>query len=57
MICEPLLKTNAGEELLTTAERHELIQLRRQLRQVTMEWDILSKATAWFANKGNGIDK
>ena len=47
----------AGEGLLTTAERQELIQLRRQLRQVTMERDILAKATAWFANKGNGIDK
>ena len=57
MICEPLLQTNAGEGLLTTAERQELIRLRRQLRQVTMERDILAKATAWFANKGNGIDK
>jgi transposase len=42
---------------LTTAERQELAQLRRQLRQVTQERDILAKATAWFANKDSGIDK
>lgn len=42
---------------LTTAERQELATLRRQLRQVQMERDILAKATAWFANKDSGIDK
>ena len=42
---------------LTTAERQELALLRRQLRQVTQERDILAKATAWFANKDSGIDK
>lgn len=42
---------------LTTAERQELVQLRRQLRQITQERDILAKATAWFANKDSGIDK
>lgn len=42
---------------LTTSERQELAQLRRQLRQVTQERDILAKATAWFANKDSGIDK
>ena len=42
---------------LTTAERQELAQLRKQLRQVTMERDILAKATAWFANKDSGIDE
>ena len=38
---------------LTTAERQELAQLHKQLRQVTMERDILAKATAWFANNGD----
>ena len=42
---------------LTTAERQELAQLRKQLRQITMERDILEKATAWFANKDSGVDK
>lgn len=42
---------------LTTAEREEMARLKRQLRQVTLERDILAKATAWFANKDSGIDK
>lgn len=42
---------------LTTTERQELAMLRRELRQVKMERDILAKATAWFANKDSGIDK
>jgi transposase len=36
---------------LSTAERQELVELRRRLRQVQMERDILAKATAWFAGK------
>jgi transposase len=36
---------------LSAAERQELIELRRRLRQVQMERDILAKATAWFAGK------
>ena len=37
---------------LSASERQELIELRRKLRQVQMERDILAKATAWFANNG-----
>jgi transposase len=37
---------------LSAAERQELHELRRKLRQVQQERDILAKATAWFANKG-----
>jgi transposase len=36
---------------LSNAERQELHELRRKLRQVQQERDILAKATAWFANK------
>jgi len=36
---------------LNAAERQELIELRRKLRQVQQERDILAKATAWFASK------
>ena len=36
---------------LNAAERQELIELRRKLRQVQLERDILAKATAWFAGK------
>ena len=37
---------------LNAAERQELIELRRKLKQVQMERDISAKATAWFANNG-----
>ena len=38
---------------LSANERQELIELRRKLRQVQLERDILAKATAWFANNGD----
>ncbi len=38
---------------LSVSEREELARLRRQLRQVQMERDILAKATAWFAAKSD----
>ncbi len=38
-----------GETGLTTAEREELAPLRKQLREVTMERDILKEAAAYFA--------
>ena len=41
-----------GKEGLTSGEREELTRLRRELRRVQMERDILAKATAWFAAKG-----
>lgn len=40
---------------LSASERQELVELRRKLRQVQMERDILAKATAWFANNGAAI--
>ena len=36
---------------LTTAERAELTQLRRENRQLKVEREILSKAAAWFAQE------
>jgi transposase len=36
---------------LSATERQELVELRRKLRQVQQERDILAKATAWFAGK------
>ena len=41
-----------GKDGLSTTEREELSRLRRQVRQLQMERDILAKATAWFAAKG-----
>ena len=47
----PLARSNAPQGPLNAAERQELVELRRKLRQVQMERDILAKATAWFAGK------
>jgi transposase len=44
-----------GGNGLTTAEREELNQLRRENRQLRLERDILSKAAAWFARETNTI--
>ena len=48
----PPAAARGGEPIpLSAAERQELIELRRRLKQVQMERDILAKATAWFAVK------
>ena len=36
---------------LSTAERGELLRLRRENKQLRLERDILSRATAWFAGE------
>ena len=41
----------ARKDGLSSAEREELVRLRRELRQVKMEREILAKATAWFARE------
>jgi transposase len=40
---------------LTSAEREELTRLRRELRQLKLERDILAKAAAWFARESGSI--
>jgi len=42
-------------EGLTSAEREELVRLRREVKQLQQERDILSRATAWFAREANTI--
>jgi len=42
-----------GKEGMSTAEREELSRLRRQVRQLQQERDILAKATAWFASRSD----
>jgi transposase len=36
---------------LSTAEREELVRLRRENKQLRQERDILSRATAWLARE------
>ena len=40
-----------GDGGLTTAEREELVRLRRENKRLQMEREILSKAAAWFAQE------
>jgi transposase len=40
---------------LTSAEREELVRLRRENKQLKLEREILSKAAAWFAQETNVI--
>ena len=37
--------------VLTAAEKEELLRLRRENKQLRLERDILSRATAWFARE------
>jgi transposase len=40
---------------VTTGERDEINRLRREVRQLKLERDILSKAAAWFARETDVI--
>lgn len=45
-------KSLPGKDGLSSAEREELNRLRRENRRLQTERDILAKATAWFAARG-----
>jgi transposase len=40
---------------LTTPEREELRELKREIRQLRQERDILAKAAAWFARETGSV--
>ena len=42
---------------LTTAEREELVRLRRENRELKTEREILKKAAAWFARESDSSPK
>jgi transposase len=43
-----------GDGGLTTAEREELVRLRREIRQLKIEREILAKATTWLCVQKGG---
>lgn len=45
------------KDLLTSVEREELVKLRRENKQLKLEREILSKATAWFAREADTKSK
>lgn len=40
----------------TTAEQEEVRRLRREVRQLRLEREILAKAAAWFARETNALE-
>jgi transposase len=44
-----------GSGTLNHAEREELLRLRREVRQLKLEREILAKAAAWFARETNSV--
>jgi len=40
---------------LTTAEREELVRLRRETKRLRLEREILARAAAWFARETGSI--
>jgi transposase len=44
-----------ADPALSAAEREELARLRREVRQLRVERDILSRAAAWFARETGTI--
>ena len=42
---------------LTTFERQELRQAKREIKRLRMERDILKKAAAWFARESDSIPR
>ena len=51
------LDSGARTDGLTTDERGELVRLRKEVKRLKMEQEILGKAAAWFARESNALPK
>jgi transposase len=51
------LDTGKRTDGLTSEERSELFMLRKKIKQLTIEREILSKSAAWFARESETIPK
>lgn len=51
------LDAGVRKDGLTTEERVEFSRLRREVKRLTIENEILSKAAAWFARETDAIPK
>ena len=49
------LDTGKRKDGLSTTERKELARLRREVRRLKIEREILAKAAAWFARETDSI--
>ncbi len=54
-VCQTDLDEGRRSDGLTSAEREELSQLRRENRRLKLEREILAKAAAWFARETGSV--
>ncbi len=49
------LDTGRRSDGLTSAEHEEIVRLRKKVKQLEVEREILSKAAAWFARETDSV--
>ncbi len=54
-VCQADIDEGRRDDGLTSAERTEIRRLRREVKQLRLEREILSKAAAWFARETESI--